>query len=224
MTQDPFELPVLVQLGPVPITTPVVTTWLLIAGLGGAAWLGTRRASVDEPSRWQSFLEVVVELILDQIEGIVRKDGRPLLPLLGTLFIYLAVANLAGLVPGLHPPTAHVETPCALALVVLLSVHVLGLRAQGVAGYLRGYLKPNPLLLPLNLLSELTRTFSLMVRLFGNMMSHELVLGIVVVLAGLFIPIPFMALGILVGLIQAYIFTALSAVYLGAAIGTIERG
>jgi F-type H+-transporting ATPase subunit a len=224
MNEGPFALEVLFHLGPIPVTAPVVTTWLLMLALALTCWLGTRNVSVAEPGRWQSALEVLVEVLQSQIEAIVHRDGARLLPLLGTLFIFLAAANLAVVVPGLKPPTAHIETPAALALVVFLSVHVLGVQTQGFGPYLKGYLKPNPVMLPLNVLSELTRTFSLMIRLFGNIMSHEFVVGIVMALAGLFVPVPFMALGILIGLIQAYIFTVLSTVFVGAALGTIERG
>lgn len=224
MNGGPFEVEVVAQLGPVPLTTPVVTTWGLMAALALVSWLGTRRASVDRPGRWQSALEILVELLQSQVEAVLHRDGGRFLPLLGTLFIFLSVANLSVVVPGLKPPTAHLETPAALALIVFVAVHGYGVAAQGLGTYLRGYLKPNPLMLPLNVFSELTRTFSLMIRLFGNIMSHEFVVGIVVVLAGLFVPIPFMALGILIGLIQAYIFTVLSAVFLGAAVESVERG
>jgi F-type H+-transporting ATPase subunit a len=142
--------------------------------------------------------------------------------LLGTLFVFLVFANLSAVVPGMKPPTGHIETPAALALIVFLSVHYFGIRSRGWLQYVRRYVRPNPLLLPLNVLSEITRTFSLMVRLFGNMMSHEFVIAIVVFLAGLFLPIPFMLLGILIGIIQAYIFTVLATVFIGAAVGSAE--
>ena len=224
MNDKPFALEVLFRLGPIPVTAPVVTTWFLIAVVALVCWLGTRRASAEHPGPLQSALEILVELLQGQIEAIVHRDPTRFLPLLGTLFVFLSVANLAVVVPGLKPPTAHVETPAALALIVFVSVHGFGVASQGLGPYLRGYLKPNPIMLPLNVLSELTRTFSLMIRLFGNIMSHEFVVGIVVVLAGLFVPIPFMALGILIGLIQAYIFTVLSTVFVGAAVGAVERG
>ncbi|NQU70229.1 MAG: F0F1 ATP synthase subunit A, partial [Rhodospirillales bacterium] len=134
----------------------------------------------------------------------------------------LVCANLAAIVPGLKPPTGHLETPAALAAIVFFSIHYFGVRSRGVVDYVRRYTKPNLLLFPLNVLSEITRTFSLMVRLFGNMMSHEMVIAIIVFLAGLLLPIPFMLLGILIGLIQAYIFTVLAAVFIGAAVGTVE--
>ena len=138
------------------------------------------------------------------------------------MFLFLVCANLTAVVPGAKPPTGHVETPAMLAAIVFLSVHYYGIRSRGLLAYLRRYTRPNLLLLPLNVLSEITRTFSLMVRLFGNMMSHEFVIAIVVFLAGLFLPIPFMLLGILIGIIQAYIFTVLAAVFIGGAVGNGE--
>jgi F-type H+-transporting ATPase subunit a len=220
---SPIENEVLFRIGPVEVTRPVVTTWAIILALGLACWLGTRRMST-RPGRWQMALETVVSLLASQIREIVRRDAQPFLPLIGTLFIFIAAANLSALLPGVKPPTASVETPAALAVIVFFSVHVYGIRARGVRRYLKSYLEPNPLMLPLNILSEITRTFSLMVRLFGNVMSHELIIGIVISLAGLLVPLPFMALTILIGLIQAYIFSVLATVFVGAAVGAAEKG
>jgi F-type H+-transporting ATPase subunit a len=169
-------------------------------------------------------LEGIVTGITSQVEDVIRKDARPFLPLVGTLFIFLAVANLSGVLPGVEAPTSKIETPAALALVVFFSVHYFGIRARGLRGYLASFAEPKLIMLPLNILSEITRTFSLMVRLFGNVMSGEFVIGLVVALAGLFVPIPLMVLEILVGLVQAYIFTVLATVFIGAAVGGVERG
>jgi F-type H+-transporting ATPase subunit a len=222
METSPLAPSALFHLGPVPIAPAVVTTWGLMAALTLVCWLGTRRLAL-EPGPLQATLEILVTTLASQIAEIMRRDAAPFLPLIGTLFVFLATANLSAVVPGAAAPTAHIETPAALALVVFCSVHAFGIRARGLGGYLRGYLRPNPLLLPLNVLSELTRTFSLMVRLFGNIMSHEFVIGIVLSLAGLLVPVPFMALAILIGLIQAYIFTVLAAVFIAAGLGAIER-
>ena len=221
MDTGPLAPDILFHLGPVPISRPVVTTWAIMAVLVALSWLGTRRASVHGGTL-QTVLETVVETLEKQVYEIIRRDPWPYLPLLGTLFIFLVFANLSAVVPGMKPPTGHVETPAALAAIVFLSVHYFGIRSRGLAAYARHYVRPNPLLLPLNVLSEITRTFSLMVRLFGNIMSHELVIAIVVLLAGLFLPIPFMLLGILIGIIQAFIFTVLAAVFIGAAVGSVE--
>ena len=131
--------------------------------------------------------------------------------------------TFAGSFPGSKAPTASIETPAALAAIVFLSVHFYGVRIQGVGAYLKGYLRPNPVMLPFNILSELTRTFSLAMRLFGNIMSGDLMGGIVLALAGLLVPIPFMAFGILVGLVQAYIFSVLATVFIGGGIGAIKK-
>jgi len=220
---NPLAPDILFSLGPVPISRPVVTTWAIMALLTLVSWLGLRRADT-EGGVIQTVLEIVVESLEKQVTDIIQRSPWPYLPLLGTLFIFLVVANLSAVVPGLKPPTGHIETPAALAVIVFLSSHYFGVRSRGAVTYLRHYTQPSLLLLPLNVLSEITRTFSLMVRLFGNMMSHEFVIAIVVFLAGLLLPIPFMLLGILIGIIQAYIFTVLAAVYIGAAVGSVEAG
>jgi F-type H+-transporting ATPase subunit a len=221
MQENPLATDVLFHIGPVPVATAVVTTWVIMAVLAGISWLGLRRPKIHATGL-QLVLEIVVETAAVQIEDIIRRDARPYLPLIGTLFLFLVFANLSAAFPGAKPPTGHIETPAALAALVFLSVHFFGIRSQGIRKYLAHYARPNPLLIPLNVLAEITRTFSLMIRLFGNMMSHEFVLAIVVFLAGLLLPIPFMLLGILIGLIQAYIFTILAAVFVGAGLGDGE--
>ena len=215
---SPFSPDVGFHIAGVPVAYFVVTTWAIVALLATAAWLVTRHLRVEQPGRVQSGVEIAVEAIASQLRDAMQIDPAPYLPLLGTLFVFVVVSNLAAVVPRVSPPTAHVETPAALALVVLFATHYYGIRARGLRGHLAAYAKPSPLLLPLNVLAELTRTFSLTVRLFGNIMSHELVLGIVVALAGLLVPVPLMLLGVLIGVVQAYIFTMLAAVFLGAAI------
>jgi F-type H+-transporting ATPase subunit a len=194
-----------------------------MGSLAGACWLITRGLKI-EADRRQAVLEIIVSGIAQQIGEVIRKDPRPFLPLLGTLFIFLVIANLSGLLPGVEAPTSKLETPAALALIVFFSVHFFGVRTRGLRGYLASFAEPKLIMLPLNILSEVTRTFSLMVRLFGNVMSGEFVIALVVALAGLFVPIPLMVLEILVGLVQAYIFTVLATVFIGAAVGSIESG
>ena len=222
MESSPFAPDILFYIGPAPISRAVATTWVIMAALTLLSWLGLRRP--ESGGRLQSAFEILVEALESQIRDISHRDPWPYLSMLGTLFVFLAVANLTAVVPGLKPPTGHLETPISLAMIVFFSVHVFGLRAQGVGRYLKRYIHPNPLLAPLNILSELTRTLSLMVRLFGNMMSHEFMIAIISYLAGLLLPIPFLLLGVLIGLIQAYIFTVLAAVYIGAATGGVEAG
>lgn len=223
MQGSPLTSTVLFHLGPVAITRPVVTTWAIMLVLTLLSRFVTRRLQML-PSRRQAVVEMLVTGIMQQIEDVIRKDARPFLPLLGTLFIFLVAANLSGVLPGVEAPTGKLETPAALALIVFFAVHYLGIRARGLRGYLASFAEPKLIMLPLNILSELTRTFSLMVRLFGNVMSGEFVIALVVALAGLFVPIPLMVLEILVGLVQAYIFTVLATVFIGAAVGNADRG
>jgi len=222
MQASPLTSTILFHLGPVTITRPAVTTWVIMLVLTAACWLVTRRLKALPDGR-QAVLEIVVTGIAAQIEDVIRKDSRPFLPLLGTLFIFLVTANLSGLLPGVEAPTSKLETPAALALIVFFSVHYFGIRAKGLRGYLASFAKPKLIMLPLNILSELTRTFSLMLRLFGNIMSGEFIIALIVALAGLFVPIPLMALEILIGLVQAYIFSVLAAVFIGAAADTFEE-
>ena len=221
MGSSPLASTILFRLGPVGITRPVVTTWAIMAVLTLVSWLVTGRLRWH-PDRRQIVLELLVTGIMAQIDEVIRKSPRPFLPLLGTLFIFLVAANLSGVLPGVEAPTGKLETPAALALIVFVAVHYFGVRARGPFGYLASFAKPKLIMLPLNIVSEIMRTFSLMVRLFGNVMSGEFVIALVVALAGLFVPVPLMALEILVGLVQAYIFTILATVFIGAAVGDFE--
>jgi F-type H+-transporting ATPase subunit a len=222
-TPSPLASAVLFHAGPVPITRPVVTTWAIMLVLSITSWLVTRRLRL-RPDRRQAMVESVVTGIIRQIEDVIGKDARPFLPFIGTLFIFVVTANLSGVLPGGEAPTSKLETPAALALIVFFSVHYFGMRTRGLFGYLASFAEPKLIMLPLNIVSEVTRTFSLMVRLFGNVMSGEFVIALVVALAGLFVPIPLMVLEILVGVVQAYIFTVLATVFIGAAIGSVEQG
>jgi F-type H+-transporting ATPase subunit a len=196
--------------GPVPVTGSVITSFAVTAALGGASFALSRWLSV-RPGRAQAAVEVIVVTIQDQIRDVVRRDPAPYVPVLAVL-------------PMLHAPTERLETVLALALVVFFSVYAYGIRAHGVLGYLKHFCQPTPLLAPIHVLSEITRTFSLMMRLLGNIMSHGLVLAVVVSIAGFLVPIPIMAFGLLIGLVQAYIFTVLATVYIGAAVGEIDGG
>lgn len=223
MDHSPLASTILFHLGPVAISRPVVTTWGIMLLLTLVCRMVTRRLERMPRSR-QAVLEIVVTVARQQIEDVIRADGRRLLPFLGTLFIFLATANLSGLLPGVEAPTSKIETPAALALIVFFSVHYFGIRAQGLGGYLESFARPKLVMLPLNVISEITRTFSLMVRLFGNVMSGEFIIALILALAGLFVPIPLMVLEVLVGLVQAYIFTVLATVFIGAALGSVEAG
>jgi F-type H+-transporting ATPase subunit a len=219
MTSSPLSMPALFHLGPVPITAPVLVTWCLMAALAGGAALLTRRLRVHHPSRAQATLELLVDGIAGQIRDTMRADPRPYLPLIGTLFLFILTANWSSLIPGIEPPTAHLETDAALAGIVFVAIMWFGIRARGVGGWLSSFAEPNLLLLPLNLVESITRTFSLLVRLFGNVMGGAFVIAIVLSLAGLLVPVPLMALELLTGAIQAYIFSVLAMVFIGGAVG-----
>jgi F-type H+-transporting ATPase subunit a len=217
MIGSPFDTHVVFTLGPVPVTTPVVTTWGIMLVLTLGSWLVTRRLSI-KPSRAQAALELVVDTISGQIRETMEVAPAPYLPLIGTFFLFLLVANWSSLIPGVEPPTAALETDMALALIVFSATLWFGIRALGVGGYLRSFAQPSFLLAPLNLIELFTRSLSLTVRLFGNMMSGVFVIGIVLSLAGLLVPIPLMALELLTGAVQAYIFGTLAMVFIGGAL------
>ena len=220
MQPSPLTSTLLFHVGPVAITRPVVTTWITMVVVTLVCRIITRDLR-RQPDRRQAMLEALIIGISSEIEQIIRRDARPFLPLVATLFIFLVLTNLSGLIPGVEAPTARIETPAALAVIVFFSVHYFGVRARGLRGYLASFAQPKPIMLPLNLLAEITRTFSLMVRLFGNVMSGEFIIGLVVALAGLFVPVPLMVLELLVGVVQAYIFTVLATVFIGAAVGSV---
>jgi F-type H+-transporting ATPase subunit a len=169
-------------------------------------------------SRWQVAAEFIVEHLEELMRDMFGRDPRPFTPLVVSLAFFIAVANLLGLLPGLHAPTANFSTTAALAVVVFLAVPFYGIRARGVRGYLKHYLEPSPFLLPLEIVTEFSRTLALAVRLFGNVVSEELVIAVLVSIAGLLVPVPIMMLAVLTGLVQAYIFSVLTVVYLSAAV------
>ncbi len=218
MTGSPLTMQVIFSLGPVPITMPVITTWGIMAFLAGGGWLLTRRLAL-RPTTAQTVLEMVVDAIGTQIRETLRAAPEPFLPLIGTLLLFILTANWSSLIPGIEPPTAHLETDAALALIVFVSMLWFGIGARGLGGYLRGFAEPTIFMAPLNLVETVTRTFSLLVRLFGNVMGGVFVIGIVLSLTGLLVPVPLMALELLTGAIQAYIFSALATVFIGGAIG-----
>jgi F-type H+-transporting ATPase subunit a len=215
---SPLVNPVLFHLGPLGITSPVAVTWIIMLGLSLGAWLLTQRLSLI-PSRRQAVLELIVTAVDNQITDTMRTEAAPYRAFIGTLFVYIFTANWSALLPGVEPPTAHLETDTALALLVFLAVIYFGIRSGGVRGYLASFATPNPIMIPLNFVESLTRTFSLLVRLFGNVMSGVFVVGIVLSLAGLLVPIPLMALDLLTGAVQAYIFAVLAMVFIAQAAG-----
>ena len=206
------------QHGWLKLDATIVFTWVTMALLVVAARLVTRRLSTGlERSRWQAALEIVVAGMARQIGEVGLRPARRYLPFVGTLFLFVATAALLTVVPGYEPPTASLSTTAALALCVFVAVPFYGVRAQGWRGYLRSYLEPTVLMLPFNVISELSRTLALAVRLFGNMMSGAMILAILLTITPFLFPLVMEALGLLTGLVQAYIFSVLATVYLAAA-------
>ena len=224
---SPLTNTVLFHAGPVPITTAVLATWAIMAVLILGSFVITRRLS-RTPSTVQEICELIVDTVDSQIRDTMQVEPAPYRAFIGTLFAFIFVANWSTLIPGVEPPTAHLETDAALALLVFLAVIWFGIRAGGLGGFLGTFATPSPIMIPLNFVESITRTFSLLVRLFGNVMSGVFVIGIVLSLAGLLVPIPLMALDLLTGAVQAYIFAILAMVFIaggiGAEAGTATKG
>lgn len=206
------------QYGFITINLTLITTWGLMAVLVLTAWLITRRISPNGPvSRWQAMLEIVLIGITDQIRDVGLSQPRRYIGFIGTLFLFIAGANLGTILPGYEPPTASLSTTTALALCVGIAVPFFGIAQGGLRAYLQTYLEPTPIMLPFNLISEISRTIALAIRLFGNMMSGGLIISILLGIAPFFFPVVMSALGLLTGLVQAYIFSILATVYITAA-------
>jgi len=206
------------QWGPISLNATIVFTWVVMLLLVLCSWLVTRRLSSEvRLSRWENLLEILVKGMQDQIREISHQETRMYLPFVGTLFLFIALSNLLSIVPGYVSPTASLSTTTALAICVFVAVPVYGILNQGLLGYLKQYIRPTVLMLPFNLIGELSRTLALAVRLFGNMMSGAKIGAILLAITPLFFPIIMHALGLLTGLIQAYIFAILAMVYIASA-------
>jgi F-type H+-transporting ATPase subunit a len=207
------------QVGLIHITHSIVVTWGIMLVLVSVSWIATRQFSL-RPGALQVGLEGVMGAIDDAIRSVLPGHSERILPFIATLWIFIVLANLVGLIPGIHAPTGDLSVTAALAVLVFLSVHWFGIRIEGVKQYLRHYLAPSPLLLPFHIISEISRTLTLAVRLFGNMMSLEMAALLVLLVAGFLAPIPLLMLHIVEALIQAYIFGMLALIYLAGAIQT----
>jgi F-type H+-transporting ATPase subunit a len=205
------------QIGPLAVTRTVVTTWGIMLVLGLIGWASTRRLSLD-PGPLQTAVEGIVSAIDDAIGAVLPDQSTLLLPFVGTLWIFIVAANLSGLIPGLEAPTGDLALTSALAVLVFLSVHWYGARSEGVKNYLKHYLRPNPVLLPFHVISEISRTVALAVRLFGNIMSLQLAAILVLLVAGFLVPVPLLLLHIVESLVQAYIFGMLALIYIAGGI------
>ena len=200
------------------LNATIVTTWALMLVLAVGAKLITRNlASEVHISRWQSLLEIIVSSIRKQIEEVGLHHPEKYLPFLGTLFLFIALSNLCTIFPGYEPPTGSLSTTAALSLCVFVAVPLFGIAESGMGAYFRSYLKPTAIMLPFNIISELSRTLALAIRLFGNMMSGTMILATLLVITPFIFPIVMTLLGLLTGMVQAYIFTILATVYIAAA-------
>lgn len=206
------------QFGFVKLNATIVYSWGLMFVLTFGSWLVTRRLSKGlDRSRWQNLLEIIVTGIVDQIAEVGLLKPRLYLGFIGTLFLFVASANLVTIIPGYEPPTGSLSTTTALALCVFFAVPIFGIADSGLTAYLQAYVKPTLIMLPFNIVSELSRTLALAARLFGNMMSGTMILAILLTITPFIFPVIMSALGLLTGMVQAYIFSILAAVYIAAA-------
>jgi len=198
----------------IPLRDTIVSTWIMMVIIVGAAAIVGRRRPMA--------LEMLVDFLIDTISGVMGRPAGPYLPFLGTLAIFIAVANVIGIVPFVITPTRDINTPLSLALVVFFSVHYFGIRAKGVVGYFKAMASPI-FMLPLELVGQLSRTLSLTLRLFGNVLSTEMIVAVIFALVPLIVPLPLVAFSMLTGVLQAYIFTVLATVYIGAGLEASEQ-
>jgi F-type H+-transporting ATPase subunit a len=200
------------------LNATIAFTWALMLVLAGGSKLITRQLSTGlERSRWQNLLEIVVTGMEKQLEEVGLSEPQKYIGFLGTLFLFVAAASLCTVIPGYQPPTASLSTTAALALCVFVAVPFFGIEEQGVLSYLKSYAKPTVIMLPFNIISELSRTLALAIRLFGNMMSGAMIVGILLTITPFIFPIFMTVLGLLTGMVQAYIFSILATVYIAAA-------
>jgi len=206
------------QWGVFSLNATILFTWIVMALLVIVARIVTWNLSeTEEMSRWQNLLEVLVTGMRDQIRGVSQQDPRHYLPFIGTLFLFIATSNILMIVPGFQPPTGSLSTTTALAICVLLAVPIYGVAERGIDGYFRKYIQPTVFMLPFNIIGELSRTLALAIRLYGNVMSGTVIAAILIGITPFLFPVVMQALGLLTGLIQAYIFAVLAMVYIASA-------
>jgi F-type H+-transporting ATPase subunit a len=214
---------VVIRLGPVAITDTVVTTWYILLAFALVSILIARRIKPQPAARWQAAVEGIVATIEAAIAEVLPGAAtRRVLPFVATLWIFILTANLAGLIPGVHAPTRDLSATASLAVLVFVSTHWFGIRTKGLRGYLRHYVEPSVILLPFHVVSELTRTLALAIRLFGNMMSLEMAALLVLLIAGFLVPVPLLMLHVIEAVVQAYIFGMLALIYIAGALEPAE--
>jgi F-type H+-transporting ATPase subunit a len=210
--------------GFITINATILYTWLVMAILVVGSWFVTRNLSSEiNVSRWQHFLEVIVSIIRGEINEMTKKGADAFIPLVGTLFLFICLSNILVIVPGFVAPTSSMTTTAALATCVFIAVPFYGITRTGVFHYIKEYFQPNFIFFPFHIMGELSRTLALTVRLFGNIMSHEKVVGILLAVTPFLFPVVMQVLGLLIGIIQAYIFAILSMVYIASALSTEDE-
>lgn len=217
MNMSPDQI-IIFQVGALKISVTLIVTWIVMMALVAVSIGATRRITKSlTPGKWQNALEVIILGVRDQISEIAPDQAHRYLPFIATLFLFILTSNLLGILPGITPPTASLSTTAALALAVLLAVPAYTIRQHGLKAWLGQYLKPTPLMLPFNVIGELSRTLALAIRLYGNMMSGAVLLAILIGIAPFFFPVVMQAFGLLTGVVQAYIFAVLATVYIASA-------
>jgi len=200
------------------INATIFYTWVVMVLLIFISWLATKNITIGPKiSRWQNFLEVIVGYIRQQVKEITQQNPDPFIPFLGTLFLFISISNLLAIIPGYQPPTGSLSTTGALAICVFFAIPIFGIAKKGGLAYFKHYLEPSIFMAPFNVIGDFSRTLALAVRLFGNVMSGTLIAGVLLIITPLFVPIIMQVLGLLIGQIQAYIFTVLATVYIASA-------
>ncbi|MCK5767536.1 MAG: F0F1 ATP synthase subunit A [Candidatus Atribacteria bacterium] len=200
------------------INATIFYTWMVMALLIFISWMATKNLTIGPKiSRWQNLLEVIVGYIRQQVKEITQQNPDPFIPFLGTLFLFISISNLLAIIPGYQPPTGSLSTTSALAICVFFAIPIFGIAKKGGLAYFKHYLEPSIFMAPFNVIGDFSRTLALAVRLFGNVMSGTLIAGVLLIITPLFVPIIMQVLGLLIGQIQAYIFTVLATVYIASA-------
>jgi F-type H+-transporting ATPase subunit a len=209
---------IIFQWNSIQINATIFFTWVVMVLLIFISWLATKNLTIGPKiSRWQNFLEVIVGYIRQQVKEITQQNPDPFIPFLGTLFLFISISGLLTIIPGFQPPTGSLSTTSALAICVFFAIPIFGIAKKGMGGYFKQYLEPSIFMMPFNVIGDFSRTLALAVRLFGNVMSGTLIVAVLLIITPLFVPIVMQVLGLLIGQIQAYIFTVLATVYIASA-------
>ena len=202
------------KVGPLEITDTIITTWIMMIVLFAVVFFMTRNLSVKPTGKRQHILEMIIDFILDLLDSILGRKGRKYLPLVATLFIFILFLNLAWFIPILKPPTMDISITGAIAVSTMLIIQIIGIREKGIVGYVKHFFEPVVFLFPINILEELVKPFSLALRLFGNMFGEKMVVTILFLMVPLLLPVPIQIFGVLMGVIQALVFTVLPIIYI----------